>query len=655
MDYKNYFTTSTVKAVIPQYKDLRCYSTLEDVPMRSINYWNYKSLLKGKDNEKYYIDPGDTVIIHLDRDEKAIKKVNRDSKKEFSYSEYNINNSFEIKLCKNEFGLGVLIKSKELPDPNKYYKLLNIEKEFINSIILDGLVKKDGIVDGEFEIVFEKSNKISCSMISTFDDYYSTIIRELETELNLQSSSRPIKSYKPGYVYSKNTLEFVYLGGINLPKSFSEDYLYTGKKVAFDLFIRKDSLSENEKTIEDVLMNNSRRIANFYSSFSGLDDENLVSIVKEDLILVPVKGKISLYEIEKALDETKLDQTTRYKILYSRFSNLMDEYSKISTNFHPDTKRDTVGLVTNMVYNKLMFDEEDKFFVNYPELGNMFTNDILANSVIKAFVCYSLDGLRSDYLRHNISKEACKGWRNIWKTATVDYFWTGGYNGGDDYMNQFANLVHDIEDFLNVMNLKLMSYGSTNSKVDIVNKDGMLDCVSYELTTNDKYEELRTYIKDGALGFSLLGFSKELSKDPDNYINDVLGFRTAAKNIGFLLCQVYNSVNDKKVVDDTIKEYISSYSAAKISNPNIEELEKVIIELVNNTLNGMFKYSVMSRENQGSLKSPKYYNRILFNQEQLIEFAKDNGKLTNSLKTTLMNSNIYNYVFRIKDIVNEIK
>ncbi len=652
MDYKNCFITSTIKAVIPQYKDLHGYSTLDIYSLENVNYWNYMcNFNKNKDNNNYHVNPGDTVILHLDKSEKDIKVINRDSKKDdYSYLEFDINNKFNIKLCKGEFGLDVFIRSKELPDPNKYYKLLNIDRDFINNLILDGLVKKDGLVDGDFEAVFEKSNNNNCSLISTSDSRYLVLIKELENKLNIQSKSRPVKSYKQGYSYSNDTIDFVYLGNLSLSKSFSRSWLFSNKKELYDVFVKKDSLTNNEKTVEDVLINNSRQFANYYLSTDNLKDEGFISIVKDDLILIPVRSKISLYETGKILSETDLDQSSRYKILKSRLNYLLDTFcNKYSTEFHPNVKQDVTRLFTNMSYNKLIFDEEEKFFSNNVELGNRFVS-VFANIVIKAVINHSLKSLRGDYLRHNVSKESYKTWKSIWDSAVNDYIWTGNFHR--DCCDQFANTLYDIEEFVRFLELKDLTFG--DSGTNIVDKSGFLDYASFELVNNDIYKGLTPFIKDGALNFSIYTFSKHLSSNSDNYINDVLGFRTVAKNIGLLVVQVDNSPNSKKDVSSDISEYLSSYSAEKISNSNVCEFCNLIVMLLNLTLSGVLKYSVVCSENIGSLRYPRYYNRISFNQEQLIEFAKDNNKLTNSLKTTLMNSNISNYIFKISKKIDKL-
>lgn len=655
MDYKNCFITSTIKAVIPQYKDLHGYSTLDIYSLDSVNYWNYMcNFNKNKDNNNYYVSPGDTVILHLDKSEKDIKIINRDSKKNYSYLEFDINNKFNIKLCKGEFGLDIFIRSKELPEPNKYYKLLNVDRDFINNLILDGLVKKEGLVDGDFEAVFEKSNNNNCSLISTSDPRYPVLIKELENKLNIQLKSRPVKSYKQGYSYSNDTVDFVYLGNLSLSNSFSKDWLFSNKKGVYDVFVKRDSLTENEKTVEDVLINNSRQFANYYLSTDNLKDERFISIVKDDLILISVRDKISLYETGKVLSETNLDQSNRYKILKSRFNYLLDIFcDKYSTEFHPNIKQDVVKLFTNLTYNKLIFDEEEKFFSKNVELGDRFVN-VFANIVIKAVVNYSLNSLRSDYLRHNISKESYKTWRSIWVSAVSDYIWTGNFHR--DCCDQFANTLYSIIDFVRFLELKDLIFGDSDTGfTNIEDKDGFLDYISFELVNNDLYKELTPFIKDGALNLSNQAFSKQLSSSSDNYINDVLGFRTVAKNIGLLVVQVDISPRSKIEVSSYISEYLSSYSAEKISNSNVSEFCNLIVMLLNFTLSGVFnKYSVVCSENRGTLKYPRYYNRISFNQEQLIEFAKDNNKLTNSLKTTLMNSNISNYIFKLSKKIDKL-
>ena len=118
----------------------------------------------------------------------------------------NKDSEFKLKL-KN----GILfVKSKNLPDPNKFYTIGNYNKPFLLTILEESTCIS-GDIDGKFEIVFSKNDEGECFPISSTMNTWKTVISEQKRRMFASYNSKTTK-HKPGHRYDSDSISILYLG-----------------------------------------------------------------------------------------------------------------------------------------------------------------------------------------------------------------------------------------------------------------------------------------------------------------------------------------------------------------------------------------------------------------------------------------------------------
>lgn len=634
MDYNNYFTDSVVKAIIPQIKDEdSCFLEKKN------KYGQYSpkkvetfcEVLDTNTIFLYFNTKSDTQL------KKSIDEFNSISDKNQSYISLSLNNKFNIKLYKNIsdnfFCIG--IKSSELPNPDVYYKLINLDQRFINHLVFSGLVKEGGIIEDEFEVVFRKSEKDECSLISIKDPYYPNLINELQEKLNIRSLGKKVtsKTIVPGKCYTnKHLVKFVYIGSITPDNWYSETHLFNSVD-SYRLFIKQDSI-DSEKTISEVLKDSSRNFANINLSFvDDLETDNILTMNNRDFILINAKTHISLYKNPDSNDKELIsdvclsDKKVRHEILKTRITNILDEYNKnCANNLNTESREQTINYYKSIVYNKIVFDYEHEFSLD-DELRSFVSNLLIKSLIYCLFMT-----------RYNNETAVNAEFVNASFDCYIDLAWFHNYEACN--LARFGN-IHNASDLIRVLNL---ADCNENSKVI------MTDLVKIICDTLDNcniYKDVQQRFKraNSTFNFKVRDFYRTFNDD--EFINDVLGFRTTSL-LNNVTKYTANNRDLKNSLYTAITEDLKN-SGTKKAHKDASDLAKAFSDLIAESivLKQISKYSSYSVYNSGSISKPCYVTKIYIQLDNFIKYLKDNNKMTGNIKSNLRDLSINNFIFKL--------
>lgn len=201
-----------------------------------------------------------------------------------------------IQIEKNEFSLRLgeelefQVKSKELPEPDQWYTVINGTDE---AQLIGNILKSSNYVDGQFEgekweAVFDGRDSSTVSFVSTNMEEYIEYSSELKRRLNCEIFSKTRK-WEPGHRYDSIDETIIYLGPV---KCKLTDSGFMENESNFKTVFAYVSLLKDEKSVEEIF--NTRTIGKEKFDIKFLDKEKLM--VDGGQVLETTENMPSLYD-----------------------------------------------------------------------------------------------------------------------------------------------------------------------------------------------------------------------------------------------------------------------------------------------------------------------------------------------------------------------
>ena len=163
----------------------------------------------------------------------------------------NKDSEFELKLKSG----ALLVKSKNLPEPTKFYTIGNYNKQFLITI-LEESTSLSGDIDGKFEIVFSKNYEGECFPISSKMNTWKDVISEQKRRM-FASYNRKTTKHIPGHRYDADSISILYLGQFYIRHELSNYYSISkfSLNTTDTIHLFTTDVNTTYKTVSEVITN----------------------------------------------------------------------------------------------------------------------------------------------------------------------------------------------------------------------------------------------------------------------------------------------------------------------------------------------------------------------------------------------------------------
>ena len=274
---------------------------------------------------------------------------------------YKINlseNEFALKICESDDidPFELLIKHKELPEPNKWYCVKNFDITQIGKIIqqLDCI---KGEFSDIFEAVFAEDRPQNVSFISNSMKEYLDCFEELERRVNCQLLKKT-KKWIPGHKYNTEDDTRIYLCPVVSRKINELNTDFNSDLDVIDGYLYVNRLEKSDKTISEVLKSRC-----FGKGFYDLKvDYKIKPMVDTGEVLINdcPDDISSLWDDMLITAENNCKSVNKFGlVIYKDYKKMLDIFAfqskdHISYNLSEESLNKIKDLLNNIIYSGLI-------------------------------------------------------------------------------------------------------------------------------------------------------------------------------------------------------------------------------------------------------------------------------------------------------------